>query len=95
MECKPVIGKWADSLWEAVAVVSETEDDGAGARRIFQEGRGRWLFPGLFLRLHGDEAENYPLKIGAPQLRVFVIWRLEQGLARPLQARRLAAWAVR
>ena len=84
MERKPVISKWADHRWEAVAVVPDPEDAAAGPRKILAEGVARWLFPGMELRLYGDEAENYQLNISAPEPRVFVMWRLEDELARPV-----------
>lgn len=83
MERKPVASKWADHRWEAVGVVPDPEDGASGPRKIPGDGSERWLFPGLELRLYGDEAENYQLNIGAPEPRVFVMWRLEDELARP------------
>jgi hypothetical protein len=83
MERKRVASKWADYRWEAVGVVPDPPDAEAGPRRIGEEALERWLFPGLVLRLFGDEAENYQLNIGAPQPCVFVMWRLEEELARP------------
>jgi len=84
MERKRIASKWADHRWEAVGVVPEPEDAGAGPRKICEDGLERWLFPGLVLQLHGDEAENYQLNIGAPLPCVFVMWRLEGELARPV-----------
>lgn len=83
MERKRVTSKWVDHRWEAVAVAPDLQDAAAGPRRIGEDVALRWLYPGLELRLHGDEAENYLLNIGAPQPRVFVMWRLEDEMARP------------
>ena len=87
MERKRIVSKWADHRWEAIAVVPEAEDGAAAPCRMAGEAgddRERWLFPGLVLQLHGDEAENYQLNIVAPQPCVFVMWRLENELARPV-----------
>lgn len=84
MERKPLISKWSDHRWEAVAVVPDPEDAAAGPREISEDGVRKWLFPGLELKLYGDEAENYQLNIGAPEPRVFVVWRLEDEIAVPV-----------
>ena len=84
MERKAVISKWIDHRWEAVGVLPDPADAAAGPREISQNGVSRWLFPGLELTLYGDEAENYQLNISAPEPRLFVIWRLEGEIARPV-----------
>lgn len=77
MERTVLASKWADHRWEAVGVLPDAGGEPAAPRRIFEDGgRTQWLFPGLVLRLYGDEAENYLLNVGAPEPRVFVMWRL-------------------
>jgi len=88
MERTVLASKWADHRWEAVGVLPDAGGEPAAPRRIFEDGgRTQWLFPGLELRLYGDEADNYLLNVGAPEPRVFVMWRLEEddenALARP------------
>lgn len=88
MERKALTSKWADHRWEAVGVLPDAGGEPAAPRKIFEDGgRTQWLFAGLELRLYGDEADNYLLNVGAPEPRVFVMWRLaeddENALARP------------
>lgn len=84
MERALLANKWADHRWEAVGVLPEAGECGAAARRIVAEARSeQWLFPSQELRLYPDEAENYLLNLTAPEPRVFVMWRLEDDLARP------------
>jgi hypothetical protein len=89
MERKTLDNKWASHHWEAIAVVPDNDPEGAAPRRLIEEpATTQWLFPGLELRLYSDEAENYLLNVGAPEPRVFVMWRPsemagEVGLATP------------
>jgi len=45
--------------------------------------RARWLHPGFAIELHRDQAEGYYLNLTTPTPYVFVMWRLEDGLAVP------------
>lgn len=76
MERKTLDNKWASHHWEAIAVIPDDDPVGAAPRRLSEDSASRrWLFPGLELRLYSDEAENYLLNVGAPEPRVFVMWR--------------------
>lgn len=84
MERKVLANKWADFQWEAIGVVP---DDGRDSvpRRIYEDARrAQWLFPGFALELYIDEAEGYFANITSPEPRLFVMWRLEDELARPV-----------
>jgi hypothetical protein len=84
MERRVLANKWADFQWEAVGVVPDAGQE-ALPRRIYQDHRReQWLFPGHGLNLYTDEAEGYFGNITAPEPRLFVMWRLESGLARPV-----------
>lgn len=77
MERKALTSKWADHRWEAVGVIPDAGGELAAPRKILEDvGRTQWLFSGLELRLYSDEADNYLLNVGAPEPRVFVMWRL-------------------
>lgn len=79
MERKTLDNKWASHHWEAIAVVPDNDPEGSAPRRLIEEpARTQWLFPGLELRLYSDEAENYLLNVGAPEPRVFVMWRASE-----------------
>lgn len=84
MERRRLANKWADCQWEAVGVVPDGGRE-AVPRLIYQdEHRAQWLFPGFSLQLYTDEAEGYIGNVTSPEPRLFVMWRLEEGLARPV-----------
>ena len=84
MERALLANKWADERWEAIGVVPDASGEKATGRRIHDDGHcAQWLYPGLELQLYPDEAENYLLNVTAPEPRVFVMWRMEDELARP------------
>ena len=75
--------RWQSEKWEAIAV---TEDEGAQRAPTLlmnDQFRARWLHSGYTLTLYRDEAEGYYLNLTAPQPFVFVMWRIEDGRARP------------
>lgn len=77
MKRKTLDNKWASHHWEAIAVVPDDDPEAPAPRKLAEDPEStQWLFPGLELRLYGDEAENYLLNVGAPEPRVFVMWRL-------------------
>jgi len=84
MQRTELANRWATEQWEAKGVVREPDDAG-GAPRVIVEGEGfsQMLFPGHHLRLARDEAEGYYLNLTSPAPKVFVLWRPEDGVARP------------
>lgn len=83
MERKVLANKWADFRWEAIGVIPDCGRDVA-PRCIYEDGqRAQWLHAGFRVDLFSDEAEFYFANLTAPEPRVFVLWRLEEGLARP------------
>jgi hypothetical protein len=46
-------------------------------------GRLQMLYPGLQITLQRDEAEGYYMNITSPQPKVFVLWRMEDAVAKP------------
>ena len=86
MEQVTLANRWASERWEAKGVVPEVPDSNLTERIIVEErGLKQMLFPGLTLRLQRDEAEGYYLNITSPQPKVFVLWRMRDGTARPEQ----------
>ena len=76
--------RWASERWEAKGVVRDAMPAGSGERVIVSgEKITQILFPGFVLRLHPDEAEGYLYNITSPQPKVFVMWQLQDGIARP------------
>ena len=76
--------RWASEQWEAKGVVRDTGTAGE-APRVIVEGEGftQYLFPGHYLKLTRDEAEGYYLNLTSPEPKVFILWRDEDGMARP------------
>ena len=74
--------RWASEQWETQGVVRDTT---GGEPRVIVEREAfrRILFPGHRLHLARDEAEGYYLNLTSPEPKVFVLWRPEEGVARP------------
>jgi hypothetical protein len=84
MERVRLSNRWATERWEAKGVVRDETPPGGGHRVIVSdECMTQILFPGFVLRLHADEAEGYIYNITSPQPKVFVLWRMEEEVARP------------
>ena len=78
--------RWADEAWEAVGVVP---DRGKLPRlQVLSESpeRDYYLVSGLELELYTDENEGYYENCMAPESKVFVLWRMEEGRAMPVRA---------
>jgi hypothetical protein len=84
MERIRLADRWGTQRWEAHGVVRDEAPTSSGERVIFEdERRTRVLFPGFILKLRPDEAEGYLYNITSPQPKVFVMWRLQDDIARP------------
>jgi hypothetical protein len=85
MERAAVASRWATERWEAKGVVRDEAPPGTPERVIVRgEHATQILFPGHVIRLHRDEAEGYYLNITSPQPKVFVLWRMDGEIARPV-----------
>jgi len=84
MERVRLSNRWATERWEAKGVVRDEAPAGSGERVIVSDERmTQILFTGFVLRLHADEAEGYIYNITSPQPKVFVLWRMDEDIARP------------
>lgn len=79
MERRSVANKWVSEHWEAIGVVPQPGGADLPRRIRADAVSEQWLHPGLRLELLRDEAENYLLNVTAPEPRVFVLWRREEG----------------
>ena len=72
--------RWADEAWSAGVV-----PDHGNLRRlqVLRAPRDYYLVSGLELELYTDENEGYYENVIAPELKVFVLWRMEEGRAMP------------
>jgi hypothetical protein len=76
--------RWASEQWEAKGVVRHAGAEDAAPRVIVErENILQMLFPGFHVQLSKDEAEGYYLNLTSPEPKVFVLWRPEDGVARP------------
>ena len=76
--------RWVDYVWEPWSVLPGYEGE-AGSRQLVDEGKvAQWLHPGFELLLHKDETEGYYMNVSAQDPRVFVLWRMEEERALPL-----------
>jgi hypothetical protein len=74
--------RWETERWEAVGVIPFPPD--SGERRLHtEEGREQFLFSGLEISLYRDECEGYLANLTGAHPKVFVAWRIEDGVARP------------
>ena len=83
MQRKPAKSRWIDWVWEPFGVLPGYAD---GEPRILVEQGGavQWLHPGFKLVIHRDEAEGYYLNVSSQRPSVFVLWRMEEEQALPL-----------
>lgn len=77
--------RWVSEKWEVVGVVPAFDGGSERTpRRIFADARReQFRVDGFALELFRDQAEDYFLNLSAPTPKVFVMWRLEDDLARP------------
>lgn len=84
MERVKLANRWLDEQWGASGVVGDDSPAGTPHRVIVQNDKlTQLLFPGQRIRLLRDEAEGYYLNITSPLPKVFVLWRMHDGIARP------------
>jgi hypothetical protein len=88
MQRRKLASPWADEVWETHSVIAGTEGEPGSVERIVDaDAVTQYLVSGWQLELFHDEAEGYFLNIDAPEPRVFVMWRKEEGqeVALPVQ----------
>lgn len=84
MERVALNNPWVAEQWGVTGVVCNDSPAGTPHRVIVQDDkRLQLLFPGQLITLHRDEAEGYFLNITSPQPKVFILWRMHDGIARP------------
>lgn len=77
--------RFGQTSWQAVALAcaSGPPDE---AHDAAHDADGQYWVGGLVLRLTPDEALGYMQNLVAAQPKVFVLWRMEDGRARPMLA---------
>jgi len=78
--------RWAGDAWAAVGVVPDRGD--LPPLQVLSESPDRdyYLVSGLELELYTDENEGYYENCMAPESKVFVLWRMQEGRAIPVRA---------
>jgi hypothetical protein len=78
--------RWADESWSAVGVVPNRGNLPRLHVLSESEERDYYLVSGLELDLYTDENDGYYENCMAPESKVFVLWRMEEGRAVPVRA---------
>jgi len=76
--------RWQTEALEPRSVIPSVEPKGAARLLVDEAGMQQWLHPGFELVLHRDEAEGYYLNVSVPGAKVFVLWRMDEDQAVPL-----------
>jgi hypothetical protein len=86
MQRRTLQHRWADETWEAVGVVPDRGD--LPPLQVLSETAERdyYLVSGLELELYPDDNEGYYENVMAPESKVFVLWRMQEGRAIPVRA---------
>ena len=86
MQRRAVRHRWADEAWEAVGVIPDHGD--LPPMQVLSQSpeRDYYLVSGLELELYPDENDGYYENCVAPESKVFVLWRMENGRAMPVRA---------
>ena len=85
MQRRALRSRWEDFAWEPSAVLSGYA--GGIAPQVLRDDPelSQWLHPGFTLVLHKDEAEGYYMNVSSRDPRVFVLWRMEEERAIPVE----------
>lgn len=93
----PLANRWQSEKWEAKGVLPDLRGPDAEPCTIYDDGaRREVLYSGLEISLKGEELESYYLNLTAPEPKVFVLVRADDGTPRPafvsLSYGRAAGW---
>lgn len=86
MQRRALQHRWADEAWAAVGVVPDRGN--LAPVEVLSENPDRlyYLVSGLELALYPDDNEGYYENCIAPESKVFVLWRMQEGRAMPVRA---------
>ncbi|HEY0421045.1 MAG TPA: DUF3305 domain-containing protein [Acetobacteraceae bacterium] len=94
MQRRQLDNRWVQEIWSPVAVLTdlhalaaELPPPATQTRMVKQSGADEaYLVSGLSLELYPDENDGYFENWIAPQPRVFLLWRMQDGRAMPVLA---------
>ena len=85
MQRRALHNRWQSVVWELWSVLESDEPPGPPRLLVEQAEFTQWLHPGFDLTIHRDETEGYYMNVSSGSPRVFVLWRMEDDHALPLQ----------
>ena len=85
MQRRTTDNRWQSVVWQPWAVLESDEPAGQPRCLVNQPGLEQWLHTGFELAIHRDETEGYYLNVSSGSPRIFVLWRMEEDAALPLQ----------
>ena len=85
MQRRAVQSRWADHAWEPLGVLPGFAEAGAPRVLVDEPGVQQWLYPGHKLVLHRDECQGYYLNVSSEHPKVFVLWRIDEEWAIPVE----------
>jgi len=77
MQSRPSNNQWVDQFWDAVGVVTRTNDTKPAVKRIEQGEVSQFIYSHLNLRLYIDECESYYHNLMSPEPSCFIVAREE------------------
>ena len=86
MQRRTLQHRWADEAWVAAGVVPDRGNLPPVQVLSESDGRDYYLVSGLELELYPDENDGYFENCVAPEPKVFVLWRMQEGRAMPVRA---------
>jgi hypothetical protein len=85
MQRRTTSNRWQSVVWEPWSVLESDEPAGEARMLVDQAGVQQWFHPGFELVIHRDEIEGYYMNVSSGSPRVFVLWRMDEDQALPLQ----------
>ena len=86
MQRRTITHRWTQDVWAAAGVVQD-RGDLPPLQALSRSGeREYYLVSGLELELYPDENDGYYENWAAPEPKVFVMWRMQDERAMPIQA---------
>jgi hypothetical protein len=86
MQRRQVKHIWADTVWNAVAVLPQSGTLPRVQPLPAEEGCDSFLVSGLTLELYPDEDDGYFENWIAPEPKIFIMWRQQEPCAMPVTA---------
>ena len=80
MQRRMTSNRWQSVVWEPWAVLESDEPAGEPRLLVNQPDVTQWLHTGFELAIHRDETEGYYLNVSSGSPRIFVLWRMDEGM---------------